>query len=129
MRRRTPPARALLFLLIATAGCATGTGSFGWKRGPEDVRFEVRNARWEDLTIYLEREGTRVRLGVVPGNETRTLTVPRGLTPTHCWGRLVAVSTGRESRAVSEVFGLAPGDRGTWQIPLGNALSAVSFGE
>lgn len=130
VRRRTPPARCLMFFLVLlSTGCAPRFTPFGAKRGGEEVRFEVRNQRWEDLTIYLEREGTRVRLGVVPGNETRTLTVPRGLTPTHCWGRLVAMSTGRESRAVSEVFGLAPGDHGSWEIPLGNGLSAVSFGD
>lgn len=130
MFRRSPPAHSLLLLaVLLSMGCTPRFTPFGAKRGGEEVRFEVRNQRWEDLTVYLEREGTRIRLGVVPGNETRTLALPRGLAPAHCWGRLVAMSTGREAKAVSEVFGMAPGDRGTWVIPLGDAPSAVGFGE
>jgi hypothetical protein len=89
----------------------------------------VRNTHWGDLTIYLDREGSLFRLGVVPGNQGRTLRVPGSYMAGNRWARLVAVTTGRVEHASSQVFGLAPGDHGTWEIALMGRVSPVSFGE
>jgi len=125
MLDQRPPARARLLLLVATAtaaACATTSpaarfGSPG-DQGPEGARIQVRNPHWEDLTIYLDREGTFFRLGVVPGNENRTLGVADMFLRANCWGRLVAMTTGRTQHAASEVFGLAAGDYAVWDVGL-----------
>ena len=125
MLRKRPPGRARLLLLVAaatTAACATASPappmSSPGDRGPEGARVMVRNPHWEDLTIYLDREGTLLRLGVVPGNESRTLGVSDIYLRANCWGRLIAMTIGRDEHAASEVFGLAAGDYLVWEVGL-----------
>ena len=125
MSRIGPPARVRRLLLLATmasAACATGGTAtpfvFRGDRQPEGTRILVNNPHWEDLTIYLDRQGTRFRLGVVPGNESRTLGVEDTYIGVNCWARLIAMTTGREPHAVSEVFALARGDYAVWDVGL-----------
>lgn len=132
MLRRVPPARFLLALvaLSAFSACAIPLARpFGSAREREEkgARVLVKNPHWEDLTVYLDREGTIFRLGVVPGNESRTLAVPDAYIRANCWARLVATTTGREQHAASEVFGLAPGDYAVWEIALVGRTSPVHF--
>lgn len=132
MFHRVPPARILFVLfLLSTAACTTALGPFATHRRSEAVgaRFLVRSAHWEDLTIYLDREGTLLRLGVVGGNDSRTLQIPDEYLRANCWGRLVAMSPAREPHAVSEIFGLAEGDYGIWDIGTIGRSTPVRFGE
>jgi hypothetical protein len=90
------------------------------------ARVDVRNDRWEDLTVYLQREGSLLRLGVVPGKGSTTLTVPEDYVRLNCTLRLVARTIGREMQGASEQFGMGPGSRITWHIPLTNGESPVA---
>lgn len=133
MLRHGPPARflGLLFLAMAsTAACATlprTPFTSSRAREPEGAQVRVKNPHWEDLTIYLDRQGTLFRLGVVPGNESRTLRVADVYVRANCWARLVAMTTGREQHAASEVFGLAPGDYAVWEVGLIGRSTPVRF--
>lgn len=114
-----------LLVLALLGGCAMSPFV---RRGPAPVpaTVEVRNDRWEDLTVYLEREGGSFRLGVVPGKGNTTLEVPEDYLRMNCWVRLVARTAGRETRAASETFGMDPGSRVSWFVPLTNGETPVA---
>jgi hypothetical protein len=125
-----PVFRTRLFALLAVtllAGCVTANpfrrhaGS-----GSADALVDLRNDRWDDLTVYLQREGTLLRLGVVPGKGTATLTVHEDYVRTNGMLRLVARPMGRDLQGASEQFGMGPGSRVTWHIPLTSGESPVA---
>lgn len=121
--RRAAPLLAVLFL----ASCATLPGPFaGGRQAPSDGEVEVRNPHWDDLTVYVEREGALLRLGIVPGNTDRTLTVPGAYLSVNGRVRLVARAPDRSTRAVSEDFEMARGRRMGWAIGLASTPSAVT---
>jgi hypothetical protein len=73
------PLRHLLAVVALAAGlssCALfGRGS---SDAPEDpyVSVEVANQNLYEATVYVMRDGSRVRVGTVPGNSTHTLSAP-----------------------------------------------------
>ena len=114
------PARAwklssfLLLMPLFIGACQT--------RAPHDSRspaartvVEVNNGHWEDLTIYLERDGVLNRLGTVDGNTTRQLRVSPEIMNPEGWVRLVAMETGRRVHTASEVFALQAGEEAVWR--------------
>jgi hypothetical protein len=129
MVRSTPPAR-LLLLLVALPLLASCTSMSPFRRAryatPGAAVVDVRNDRWEDLTIYLSREGSLLRLGVVSGKGSTTLTVPEDYVRLNCTLRLVARTIGRTTQGASQEFGLGPGSRVTWHIPLTTGESPVT---
>ena len=131
MRRIAPYAlagyRCLPLLLLPLVAACAGLGPFG-AHGRIDTRaahVTVRNDHWEDLTIYLERDGSSFRLGVVPGNSQRSLTVPHAYLSKGTAMYLAAMQIGRETHARSAPFGLAPGSRARWVISLNHMASPV----
>ncbi|MGD8321490.1 MAG: hypothetical protein PVJ02_13585, partial [Gemmatimonadota bacterium] len=64
-------------------------------------------------------------LGVVPGNASRTLTIPDSFVPPNCWLRLVALSSGRTHQGSSEYFSLEPGSRATWSVGITGLVTPV----
>ena len=107
---RSPPPARLLSLLVALpllAGCLS-MSPFRRARyvPPDGAVLDVRNDRWEDLTIYLSREGSLLRLGVVSGKGSTTLTVPEDYVRLNCTLRLVARTIGRTTQGASQEFGL-----------------------
>lgn len=121
---------AALLASVLLAGCATLSNPFARHASADRPSVvEVRNDRWDDLTVYLEREGSEFRLGVVPGKGRTTLTVPDDYLRMNGWVRLVARTTGRSSRAISEVFAMGPGSRVSWAVPLTSGESPVAVVE
>jgi hypothetical protein len=86
---------------------------------------EVHSNHWENLTVYLERDGVRSRLGAVGGNASRMLKVPEDLLAHGGWVRLVAVETGRRDHAYSELFSLESGGSATWRTGPGDHPTPV----
>jgi len=126
MLRRVPPSRMLLILAVALmAGCATASPFLHRSRRPTSAQVLVRNDRWDDLTVYLLREQSLFRLGVVPGKRSATLTIPADYVRLNCWGRFVAQAPGHETQAVSELFGVGPGLHLSWIVPLTNGETPV----
>ena len=112
-----PPVRALILLcVILLTACQSARSSDAFVIAPRDqTRVEVFNDHWEDLTVYLDRDGTRSRLGTVNGNTSRVLKIRDDLLSSGGWVRLVAVETGRRDHAHSEDFAVQRGDRVTWR--------------
>lgn len=130
MLHRPPPARwlPLVVALPLLAGCATVNPFRHSATDPtEDALVHVSNDRWEDLTVYLLREGSLFRLGVVSGKSSTRLTVPADYVRLNCTLRLVARTIGRETQSASEEFGIGPGSRIRWHIPLTSGTSPVAI--
>lgn len=126
MSYRVPPSRLLLFFVVALAGCATASPFRPSSDSAHaDARLTVRNPQWNDLTVYLVRDGGQMRLGVVPGNASRTLTIPDSYIPANCLLRLVAMSSGRETQGASDYFELEPGSQATWSVGITGTVTPV----
>jgi len=80
MRTRT---LLLAGLAFALAGCPRSKSDEAPERAPivfaEDIPLEVENRNFNDVVIYLRREGTRTRIGEVTGSMSVTLLIPRTL--------------------------------------------------
>ncbi len=66
-------------LLVALAGCATGSGTpapgvFVESR-PSTVRIEVQNLNFQDARLYTYRRGARAFLGVVAGKRDQSFVI------------------------------------------------------
>jgi len=112
---------ALLFL----GACRPAPSSVPQPASPPPTRVEVRSDHWEDLTIYLERDGVRSRLGTLGGNTSRVLKIPNDLLGHGGWVRLIAVETGRRDHARSEVFSIQTGGSATWRTGPGDTPTPV----
>jgi len=119
--------------LLASAtvgGCASGTASqegyvFGAPAASERTALVVENNNWQDMTVYLLRDGMRHRLGSVP-----TLGRQRfRLTPAMISGagtlRIVADPLGSNRAWVSEPFYVQMGD--VVQFKLENNIALSSY--
>ncbi len=126
--RHLPPSHLISVLaVVVLAGCATANPfRHRASRSPEST-VEVRNDRWQDVVVYLAREESLFRLGVVQGKGTTTLTIPEEYVRLNCWVRFVARTTGGQTQAVSELFGMGPGSRVTWFVPLTNGETPVTI--
>ena len=103
-----------IVLLAAVSACSPLVGRWA-QPGVESVtQLEVRNDRWDDLTVYLEREGALLKLGTVPGLSSRLLNVPAVYLPNGGDVRLSASRPGSAAQATSVRFNLAPGQRIAW---------------
>jgi len=126
--RHLPPSHLLSILAVVTlAGCATANPFRHRTSGPEESTVEVRNDRWQDVVVYLAREQSLFRLGVVQGKSNATLTIPGEFVRLNCWVRFVARTTGGDTQAVSELFGMGPGSRVRWFVPLTNGETPVTI--
>jgi len=127
--RHLPPSRMFPILALAaalSAGCATANPFHRRAPAPEASRVEVRNDRFQDVTVYLAREASLFRLGVVPGKGSATLTIPADYVRLNCWVRLVARTTSGETQAVSDLFGMGPGSQLSWFVPLTTGETPVT---
>lgn len=74
---RTPTLLLLLVLLgpLLLQGCAGNYGNnpFQGSAGQNEIQVTIRNQNFSDASVYaIWRAGSRVRLGSVTGNSTRT---------------------------------------------------------
>lgn len=108
-------------------------------QAPTGVPLRVENRNFNDVAIWVERSGSRTRLGTVSGSSEATLSIPR-----HLWAnpegiRLAAETVGQRSaradgtaaigdrRVVTERLVLAAGQRVTWTIESGLQRSHVGI--
>ena len=98
--------------MVLTA-CAS-SGGFSPAGRTQATRVSVHNEHWERLTIYLERDGTLLRLGEVDGMDSAVLRVPNEYLASHRSQRLVAMEVGRVLHVASEYFDLNRGERAEW---------------
>ena len=103
-------------LLVVAGACAPRAAQWTSASARPATLLEVRNDRWDDLTVYLERGGALLRLGTVPGLATKVLKVPAAYLPRSGGARLKAMRPGSRSPvlATSELFNLAEGQQVAW---------------
>lgn len=129
MSRSTLSFSLSVVLISLTLGGCRALNPHGGAPAPAhaDSQVTVQNPQWGDLTIYVERDRGRMRLGVVPGNTSRTLVVPDAFVTPNCVLRLVALSTGREVQGSSSYFDLEPGSRAVWSVGITGLTTPVSL--
>lgn len=117
-----------LAVVLAVAGCATGSGGAGGASSEatgEDrvVRVQVENGNTSDIVVYALSGGQYNRLGEVTGNQRTTLRLPDYLSGTS-EVRLVADPIGSRTAYLSERILFSPGD--TLVLDVGPTLNLSS---
>jgi len=126
MSLSAPLARAPILLCVLLLGaCQFARAPLASSASPRPTRVEVFSDHWEDLTIYLERDGVRSRLGTVNGNSSRVLEIRDDLLGLGGWVRLVAVESGRRDHVRSDVFAMQKGESATWRTGPRDYLTPV----
>lgn len=118
-----------LALLCVAAACGHGRRAQGDdaqapEPEPEPAAVHVENRTWSDLTIYLLRSSSRIRLGFVTSMDTVTFTLRDE------WVRggplrLVADPIGDLAEFASEPLSLRPGDWVEWRVENVRSQSGV----
>lgn len=93
--------------------------------GRKAVEVVVQNNNWMDMTIYVVRDGTRVRLGTVTTMTSSNFRLPRSLDAATTSFRLLADPVGSSETFVSDVVTVNPGERVQWRLE--NHLALSSF--
>jgi hypothetical protein len=110
--------RLIAIALLTMSACAPRRAArsvqWGPPAGESITQLEVRNDQWDDLTVYLEREGARFRLGTVAGMSTRVLEVPPEYVTQGGNVRLTGMRPGARLMAASVPFDLARGQHVAW---------------
>jgi hypothetical protein len=73
---------AMVFALTATSGCATArTLQPDWEGTPEvrpeQILISVENQIWNDVVIYSQAYGSKIRLGTVTTGQTENFRLPQ----------------------------------------------------
>ena len=104
----------LAVLVLAACGPASRQA-----RGPESAQTTVRveNRNFLDMNVFVVRGGQRIRLGMVPGNSTRVLTIPESLIFGSTPLRFLADPIGSRQTPISDDITVRPGDQVTMFIP------------
>jgi len=119
---------ALAAAAVIAGGCASATGttqSQNADAASERTMIRVNNHNWSDMTVYLVRDGVRMRLGLVSSLETRMFEVPTSHLISTGEVRLVADPIGSSRVVTSPPVLIAPGQRAEWRLE--NSLALSSF--
>ena len=119
---------ALLWLVVLVACAPTARDS----REPaapasQGIVLQVTNSEWEDLTVYIAKAESVLRLGTVPGMSTRTLRVPAAFVGGGTGLRLLAGPRGAPHIYSSVPFDVSPGQGVWWTLEHRRPLSGVSI--
>ena len=126
--RRLSWVTALAAVWLGVAACGHGSaqedGADGPEPEPEPALVHVENRTWSDLTIYLLRSSTRIRLGFVTSMDTVTFTLRdewvRGGSL-----RLIADPIGELAEFASDPLNLRPGDWVEWRVENTRSQSGI----
>ncbi|HEU4563736.1 MAG TPA: hypothetical protein VFS05_03765 [Gemmatimonadaceae bacterium] len=125
-----PAARRMLLLsaallwgaLPAIAGChhkqRQPDGGFDavWFEPDAVVPLRVENHHWSDVTIYLERDGQRQRIGTATAATISNVDFPARLLAPGGVFRLIADPIGSRQGLRSELLSVQPGQGITWTL-------------
>lgn len=104
-------------LLLAVSACGGSGKAPHQAPAPDATTVRVENRNWLDMTIYVVRGGQRIRLGVVTGNSTRVLKIPRGIVFGTTPLRFLADPVGARRTPISQEIQVREGDQVTLTIP------------
>ena len=114
--------------LVATTGlggCASkaATGEAG-DTLRERTTLTVENNNWQDMTVYLVRDGVRARLGSVPALGRSNFTLPEALIGGSGEVRLMADPLGSSSRFTTQPINLMRGQQVRFRLENNVQLSS-----
>lgn len=106
----------LLALLATLAGCASG-GRRSERVDREQATLTVQNQAVLDMTMYVLRSGSRIRLGLVNGNSQATFKIPDYVVGLGQSLRFMADPIGNSNTASSFEIYVRPGENVRLSIP------------
>jgi hypothetical protein len=121
-------------LMALSLGCGTGRPApsapaplVGSEQGAQgQIRVQVDNQNFNDMSIYLIDAGTRIYLGSVNGLTKSSLTIPRGAGRSSLQVRLLADPIGASSSISTGSLLVGPGQNVYWTIGASRASSFAS---
>jgi hypothetical protein len=116
---------------IGLAGCGGGAGmtaALAGMEGPRsvDAQIHVTNDNWADMRIFAERDGLRVRLGMVTAMASAVFQLPRRLLQPGGDIRLIADPVGSRDHHVTHGLTIWPGQVVNYQISNHLAVSSAA---
>lgn len=118
---------------LATSPTATAAARGDQRDTLANTTLTVQNRNYQDVVVWLERQGTRTRLGNVNSASTRRFVIPRRFLVFADEFRFVAEAIGRRDattgartlRAASPPLFVGPGQRLTWTLESGLERSFI----
>jgi hypothetical protein len=104
----------MVFVLGACA--ARAPSPFAEATREEEIRVEVRNDNYLDVTVYVMRDGMSYRLGDVTGSSSATLEIPPSQVLAAMGVRLLVNPIGSRGAYLSEPIMAGPGDTITLRV-------------
>lgn len=108
-----------------SAGSCVGHKSLGGPKEEEPVCVSVENYNFYDVWVYVERDGTRFRIGRVGGMATKELPIPNRILSGAWRYRLIADPVGSTELAVTDDLEIIPGCRTHWALGQNLSISQV----
>jgi hypothetical protein len=118
-----------LAIAATTGACAPAASGFDNAPGPQGgpaATVEVENNNWADMTVYVLRGGSRVRLGMVTSMGKSVFRIPASLLNTSGDVRLLADPVGSRDTYTTPIIQVNPGERIEFNIENHVAISNVS---
>ena len=117
---------AALVIAATTGACAPATQTHGVDEFSGRTTVVVENNNWQDMTLYVLRNGVRARLGSVPAlSQARFV-----LSPTHIAGtgevRILADPLGSSQKWTSQPINVSPGSEVRFRLENNVQLSSYS---
>lgn len=119
---------ALSAMLTFGAGaCASGFGGGdgGFRQSP-DTLVQVENNNWSDMTIYVVRSGTRMRLGTVVSMNSTIFVVPPSMVNASGEVQLIADPIGGSATFTTHPVLVNPGQQIEFTLENNINLSSLS---
>lgn len=113
----------LSLTLLALSACATLPS-----KAPDHdrvVRITVANHQWADMTVFIESNGFRKRLGLVSTGQEALFRFPSHRLPGGPSFRLIADPIGSTEVMVSEPIPIQPGVSPVWILGVTPALNSL----
>jgi hypothetical protein len=111
--------RTLLLMLAVMLSVVTGCSVFKSKQAaplPETVSLHITNNNFQDMTIYILRDGQRNRLGAVTATSSATFLLTEQQLGQQGRVRLIADPLGTVGSLATDQFTVKPGQRVEWTI-------------
>lgn len=114
-------------LAVAASGCAPGAARSAGASpiDPDPTGILVENNNWADMNVYLERSGSRMRLGTVTAASRRLFRVPRAWSGIAATFRLIADPIGGRNVYITAPVQVTPGQRVNFSIENRVNISSV----
>lgn len=114
-----------ILFLAWIAGCSTRGETLGRPEATGAPVIQVVNQSRADVEVYLTRDGTRTRLGLVTAGSTTIFPVPSDMIGATGDLRLIAEPVGAVLDFASEAFQVDPGRVVEWTIRARSASSSL----